>query len=52
MGLIPDQDISITIGQQLGMRSRGFRNAVLSKQETRVAWFHQVIDEYLSNERP
>jgi len=52
MGLIPDQDISITQGQQLGMRSRGFTRAVLSGQEERVAWFHQVIDEYLAGERP
>jgi len=52
MGLIPDQDISITQGQQLGMRSRGFSRAVLAGQETRVAWFHQVIDEYIAGQRP
>jgi len=52
MGLIPDQDISITQGQQLGMRSRGFTRAVLAGQETRVAWFHHVIDDYLAGKRP
>lgn len=52
MGLIPDQDISITQGQQLGMRSRGFTKAVLAGQESRVAWFHHVIDEYIAGRRP
>ena len=52
MGIIPDQDIGITLGQQLGLRSRGFRLAVLASQETRVAWFHQVIDEYMAGQRP
>ena len=51
MGIIPDQDVAITTGQQLGLRSRGYRGAYLSGQETRIAWFHQVIDEYLSGER-
>ena len=52
MGIIPDQDIGITLGQQLGMRSRGFRQAFLAGQETRVGWFHQVIDEYMAGRRP
>ena len=52
MGLIPDQDISITQGQQLGMRSRGFTRAVLAGQEARVAWFHDVIDQYIAGARP
>lgn len=52
MGLIPDQDISITTGQQLGMRSRGFQRATLAGQESRVARFHQVINEYLAGQRP
>ena len=47
MGLIPDQDISITTGQQLGMRSRAFTQPVLSGQEARVAWFHKKIDSYI-----
>lgn len=52
MGLIPDQDISITQGQQLGMRSRGFNRAVLAGQEARVGWFHQVIDRYIASDSP
>ena len=52
MGIIPDQDIGITQGQQLGMRSRGFKRAVLAEQEARVGWFHQVIDDYLAGRRP
>lgn len=44
MGLIPDQDLSIATGQQLGMRSRGFTEPVLAGQEDRVAWFHKKID--------
>lgn len=52
MGIIPDQDIGITQGQQLGMRSRGFKRAVLAGQEARVGWFHQVIDDYLAGISP
>ena len=52
MGIIADQDLAITIGQQLGLRSRGYRGAYISGQEERVAWFHQVIDEYIAGDRP
>ena len=34
------------------MRSRGFTRAVLAGQEIRVAWFHNVIDEYMAGTRP
>jgi phenylpropionate dioxygenase-like ring-hydroxylating dioxygenase large terminal subunit len=51
MGIIPDQDIAITTGQQLGVRSRGYKGAYISGQETRIAWFHQVIDEYIAGAR-
>lgn len=51
MGLVPDQDLSITVGQQLGMRSRGFRRAFLAGQEARIAHFHHVIDDYLAGRR-
>ncbi len=51
MGLVPDQDLSITAGQQLGMRSRAFRRAVLSGQEARVAHFHKVVDDYIAGRR-
>jgi len=52
MGIIPDQDVSITIGQQLGLRSRGYRGAHVAGQEERISWFHQVIDEYIAGDRP
>jgi len=42
-----DEDASIFVSQQQGLRSRGFRGAYLSHQERRVAWYHQVIDAYL-----
>ena len=51
MGIIPDQDIGITTGQQLGLRSRGYRGAHLADQETRIARFHSVIDEYIAGSR-
>ena len=52
MGIIPDQDVAITTGQQLGLRSRGFTKANASGQEHRISWFHQVIDEYIQGQRP
>ena len=52
MGIIPDQDVAITMGQQLGMRSRGYRGAYHAGQEARIAWFHHVIDEYIEGQRP
>lgn len=52
MGIIPDQDVAITTGQQLGLRSRGFTRATASGQEDRISWFHQVIDQYIHGQRP
>ena len=52
MGIIPDQDVAITIGQQLGLRSRGFIRATASGQEDRISWFHHIIDEYMQGQRP
>jgi len=52
MGIIADQDIGITTGQQLGLRSRGYRGARLADQESRIARFHTVIDEYIAGKRP
>ncbi len=51
MGIIPDQDVAITTGQQLGVRSRGYKGAYTAGQETRISWFHQVIDEYIARSR-
>ena len=52
MGIIPDQDVAITTGQQLGLRSRGFRRATAAGQEDRISWLHSVIDEYMNGHRP
>ena len=48
---IADQDLSIVVGQQLGLGSRGFAGATLAKQEHRVQRFHEVIDQYLESTR-
>ena len=39
-----DQDLSITTGQQLGFRSRGFKDVYLAGQESRIRHFHEMID--------
>ena len=46
---IADQDLSIVVGQQLGLGSRGFAGATLAKQEYRVQRFHEVIDKFLES---
>jgi phenylpropionate dioxygenase-like ring-hydroxylating dioxygenase large terminal subunit len=46
-----DEDASIFVSQQRGLRSRAFQGATLTHQERRVAWYHQVIDEYLDGSR-
>ncbi len=46
-----DQDASVFVSQQLGLRSRGYRGAYLSHQERRVQYYHQVIDEYIAGVR-
>jgi phenylpropionate dioxygenase-like ring-hydroxylating dioxygenase large terminal subunit len=52
LGYAMDQDMSITSGQQLGFRSRGFRGVTLSGQEARIRRYHEVIDEYIDGKRP
>jgi phenylpropionate dioxygenase-like ring-hydroxylating dioxygenase large terminal subunit len=52
IGMAMDQDLSITTGQQLGFRSRGFEGVYLSGQESRIRRYHEVIDEYLQGVRP
>lgn len=48
VGLGIDQDLSITTGQQLGFRSRGFKDVYLAGQESRVRHFHEMIDRCLT----
>jgi len=52
IGVAMDQDLSITTGQQLGFRSRGYQGVYLSDQEMRIRRYHEVIDEYLDGTRP
>ena len=52
MGVLIDQDMGVTKGQQLGFRSRGYKGVYLSHQEFRIRRYHEVIDEYISGERP
>lgn len=45
------QDLGIAVGQQLGFHSRGYTDAILSGQESRVRRFHEVINDYLAGRR-
>jgi hypothetical protein len=45
------QDLSLAVTQQKGLRSMGFESAYLSKQEARVARFHEVLNDYLEGRR-
>lgn len=46
-----DEDLSVAVQQQRGLRSRGYRDAVLSEQEARVRRFHEVLHDYLEDRR-
>jgi phenylpropionate dioxygenase-like ring-hydroxylating dioxygenase large terminal subunit len=50
-GQIVYQDMMLAEGQQRGMHSRGYRDAYLSGQETRVRFFHEVLNDYLEGRR-
>jgi hypothetical protein len=52
MGQTIDQDITVFIPQQQGLRSRGFRGAYLSGQESRTQRLHESIDDYIEGRRP
>ena len=45
------QDLSVAVGQQLGFHSRGYTDAILSGQESRVRRFHEVLNDYLEGRR-
>jgi phenylpropionate dioxygenase-like ring-hydroxylating dioxygenase large terminal subunit len=47
-----DEDASVFVSQQRGLRSDAWRGAYLSNQERRVQYSHQVLDEYLDGIRP
>ena len=50
-GQIVFQDMILADGQQRGMHSRGYTDAYLSGQETRVRFFHEVLNDYLEGRR-
>lgn len=50
-GQIIYQDLMLAEGQQRGMKSQGYRDAYLAGQETRVRFFHEVLNDYLAGRR-
>lgn len=50
-GQIVYQDLMLAEGQQRGMHSRGYEDAYLAGQETRVRRFHEVLNDYLEGRR-
>lgn len=52
IGLAMDQDLSITTGQQLGFRSRGYEGVYLAGQESRIRRYHELIDQYIDGVLP
>ena len=52
LGVVLDGDAWVMAGQQEGMRSRGYRGAILAGQERRVAQYHDMIDRYIEGFRP
>ena len=52
MGMTITQDIAVFVQQQKGFRSRGFKGVYLSKQETRVRRYHELIDDHIEKNLP
>ncbi|QUT04136.1 aromatic ring-hydroxylating dioxygenase subunit alpha [Sphingobium phenoxybenzoativorans] len=50
-GQIVYQDMMLAEGMQRGMHSRGYEDAYLTGQETRVRFFHEVLNDYLEGRR-
>ncbi len=50
-GQIVFQDMMLAEGQQRGMHSRGYEDAYLAGQETRVRRFHEVLNDYIEGRR-
>ncbi len=51
-GQIVYQDMELAEGMQAGMHSRGYTDAYLPAQETRVRFFHEVLNDWLEGRRP
>ena len=47
-----EDDVRVFVTQQRGFRSRGFKGVYLSKQETRIRRYHELIDDYIEGRRP
>lgn len=45
LGEVADQDLSIILGQQKGLHSRGFKGGVMLHQEKRVQRFHELLND-------
>lgn len=50
-GRIVYQDMELAEGQQRGMHSRGYQDSYLAGQETRVRFFHEVLNDYLEGRK-
>jgi hypothetical protein len=50
-GQIVYQDMMLAEGMQAGMHSRGYADAYLTGQETRVRFFHEVLNDYIDGRR-
>ena len=50
-GQIVYQDMELAEGMQAGMHSRGYQDAYLPGQETRIRFFHEVLNDYLEGRR-
>ena len=45
LGYVADQDMSVVTGQQIGLHSRGYKGGMLTKQERRVQYFHELLND-------
>ncbi|MGE0667858.1 MAG: aromatic ring-hydroxylating dioxygenase subunit alpha [Sphingomonadales bacterium] len=52
LGFVPDQDLQVCTGQQLGFQSSGFKGMYLAGQEDRVQQFHECLHDYMDGTRP
>ncbi len=50
-GFVADQDLSIIVGQQQGLRSDAFTDVYLPAQENRIRRYHEVINDYIEGRR-
>ena len=51
VGQIVYQDMELAENMQAGMHSRGYGDAHLSDQETRLRFFHEVLNDWLAGRR-